>query len=313
VTPSPFDLPLRPSEATEVARLVLDLASSKLLTDDIRHRIAVRVSALRLETLRPWFGSLAPDPLRAGFYLAADGLDSVPLLLHLAPASAPTGSVFPKALLIGRAGNVVVNAIPFGLDDRANLETFVARVDPAFQPKAQGARSAIVAPPTAAAFDAFRRILKRTGRNLAATEGPYHRALWCAIRAGWREGWSAGGRLDDSPLYSRFIVPAEGAAQARVRIAQLRAAAKISRPFDLEVSFEDAASPTTPEDIAAVRAEWIAPLLGPATRLDALASAAQHVRALLALRAPAAPLPGRSVYKVTADTEDLDAIAAALA
>jgi hypothetical protein len=51
-----------------------------------------------------------------------------------------------------------------------------------------------------AAFDAFRAILKRSGKNLAATAANpaassrdfYYAGLCAAIRAGWREGYSAG-------------------------------------------------------------------------------------------------------------------------
>jgi hypothetical protein len=333
VTSVPLELPLRPSEAAALARIVfetVETAGTKPIADDIRNRAAARSAAQKLETIRPYFGSLARDPVhRASFYLAVDGLEAAPLLLHFAPAAAPTGSVFPKALLVTRTSDLVVNTIPFGPGDRAAVEAFAASIDREVQPRAIGARSALVLPPSAASFDAFRGILKRTGKNLAATEGSYHTALWCAIRAGWREGWSAGIELDpadplaalrECPLYTRFTVPAgdlQRAARLRIAIAQLRSAAKAAKPFDLELSFETAPGPTAPEEIAhaveVVRADWIAPRLTPGAELGALAEAAVRCRTVLSLRGPWPLPPGRVVYKIMERTENLDRIAALLA
>lgn len=328
MTPVPLDLPVRPNEAAALARVVLETAGHKPLTDDIRNRIAARSGALRLQSIRPWFGSLARDPIhKSAVYLAADGVG--PVLLHFAPASAPTSGVFPKALLIGRASDLVMNAIPFGPGDRASLDAFSTRIDAAFQPRPQGSRSAIVAPPSAEVFEAFRSILKRTGKNVAATEGSYHLTLWCAIRAGWREGWSAGVELDpadglptvdECPRYTRFTLATTdfaAAARTRIRIAEVRSAAKVARPFDFELSLEGAPCPTTPGDIAAalesVRAELIAPRIAPGSDVAALAAAALRGRSMLSLRAPCPPAAVRSTYKVTSHTEDLDGIAALLA
>jgi hypothetical protein len=286
------------SEAAALARLVFDAAGQKPLTGEVRSRVAARC---RLETLRPWFGSLARDPVhKSTFYIAVDG--AAPVLLHLASASAPTSSVFPNALLIGRTSDLVVNAVPFGPTDRENLDAFAGRVDAAFLPRPQGSRSAIVLPPSPEAFDSFRDLLKRTGKNMAATEGAYDMALWCAIRAGWREGWSAGIELDaadplgpvrDRPRYSRFTFTTTdfaAAARLRVQIAEIRSAAKVAGPFDFELSLEGAAAPTTPEDIAAalqtVRAERIAPRLGPESDVEALAAAARRFRSTLSIRTP---------------------------
>src|SRR5581483_5203734 len=145
MTPVPLDLPLRPSEAAELARLVFEVAERKPLTDDTRQRVAARAARLSLATIRPWFASLARDPVhRSTYYLAVDGGDSAaPLLLHLAPAAAPTTAVFPKPLLIGRVADHVINAIPFGPEDRAQLDAFASRIDPAVQPRPAGARSAL--------------------------------------------------------------------------------------------------------------------------------------------------------------------------
>lgn len=204
MTPAPFDLPLRPWEAAELANLIFEQAEHKQLTGEIRNRLAARAAALRLETVTPCFGSLARDPVHpSAYYLAVDGEKGEPLLLYLAPAAAPTSSIFHKLLLIGRmrrpnGPEIVINSVPFGAGDHENLEKFVTRIDTAFLPRPQGSRPAIaVSSGFPAAFDAFRAILKRTGKNVAAIAGAhlYHAGLWAAIRAGWREGYTAGVEL----------------------------------------------------------------------------------------------------------------------
>jgi hypothetical protein len=213
VTPVPLDLPLRPSEAAELGNLIFDQAERKPLTEEVRNRLAARSTALRLETVKPYFGSLERDPVHPSvYYLAVDGENGAPLLLHLALATAPTSSIFYKPLLIGRmrrpnGPEMVINAVPFGSADGDQLEKFCARIDSAFLPRPQGLRTAItvssVHPETIlpAAFDAFRTILKRSGKNLASigvaqqargsARSFYCAGLWAAIRAGWRDGYNA--------------------------------------------------------------------------------------------------------------------------
>ena len=207
MTPVPLDLPLRPSEAAELAILIFEQAERKPLNDEVRNRLAARAAVLGLETIAPYFGSLVRDPVHpSSYYLAVDAGRGESLLLHLAPATAPTSSIFYKPLLIGRmrrpnGPEIVVNAVPFGPLDHENLEKFVSQIGAAFLPRPQGLRPAIaVSSDLAAAFGAFRAILKRSGRNLAATAANpagssrdfYYAGLCAAIRAGWREGYSAG-------------------------------------------------------------------------------------------------------------------------
>jgi hypothetical protein len=198
VTPVPLDLPLRPTEAAELATLIFDHAERKPLTDELRGRLAARAAALKLETIAPWFGSLERDPVHpSAYYLAVDGIDAAPHLLYIALATAPTSSVFHKPLLIGRmrranGPEVVINAILFSATDREHLDRFAARINPAFLPRPQGSRTEIaVAGDPSAAFEVFHAIHKRTRKNVAAIVGEYHAALWAAIRAGWRHGWAA--------------------------------------------------------------------------------------------------------------------------
>jgi hypothetical protein len=175
-----MELPIKTSEAASLAELIFTGAEGKALTDELRSRLAAQSAPLELSTIRPYFGSLAGDPVHPStYYLAVDGRNNESILLHFAAASAPTGSVFPAPLLIGRmraAGReIVVNAIPFSTTDRQNLSAFAEQVDRAFLPRPQGARPAIAVgnrhPEISlpAAFEAFRTILRSTGVNMAST------------------------------------------------------------------------------------------------------------------------------------------------
>jgi hypothetical protein len=253
VTPSPFDLPLHPSEAAELAALIFQFAEGKPLTDDIRNRIASRAAVLKLESLTPYFGSLARDPVHHGaYYFAAAVTGGLSVLLHIAAASAPTG-IFPKATLIGRmrpasGRELVVNAIPFGAAEPANLDTFVSRIDTAFLPQPQRPGIALLSPDPAGAFEAFRAVRKRTGRNMAALAGPYPDIVWAAVQSGWREGYVAAVHADrvetvrQFPRYSRFRIAGapDEVARMAVQIRQSRSAARVAGAFELGIP---AASP----------------------------------------------------------------------
>jgi hypothetical protein len=269
VTPVPLELPLRPSEAAELANLIFDHAEGKPLTrtctGDVRNRLAARAGGLKFQTLAPFFGSLERDPVHpSAYYLAVDG-EASPQLLYIALSSAPTSSIFYQPLLIGRmrrhnGPEFVINAIPFGPADRESVERFAARTNSAFYPQPQGARATItVEQDYPAAFHTFGAIERRTGRNLAAVSGDYHAALWAAIRAGWRSGYTAAidlaadrgaEALKSLAGFSRYaltIAPTEAGVKAaeeiHQQIRQARAAMKIARAFDFEW---DAASPMTP-------------------------------------------------------------------
>ena len=261
MTPVPLDLPLRPAEAGELAILIFDQAERKPLNDEVRNRLAARAAVLRLETVTPYFGSLVRDPVHpSSYYLAVDAGRGEPLLLHLASATAPTSSIFYKPLLIGRmrrpnGPEIVVNAVPFGPSDHENLEKFVSHVGAAFLPRPQGLRPAIaVSSDLPAAFDGFRAILKRSGQNLAATAANpaasgrdfYYAGLCAAIRAGWREGYSAGVQL---------AVAGDNIEAARETI---RKAAGFTR-FSTNTSslFREAGDGAAPEDRAWILDEFV--------------------------------------------------------
>lgn len=150
----------------------------------MRSRLTGRLPSLGLTGMIPYMGSLVPDPVHSGaFYLAVDAVDgarTTPVLLRLAPASAPASSVFPNAELIGRmrpggGREIVVNAIPFGPGDHENIRIYAETIDRAFLPRPQGSHSAIAVGnrhpvlSLPAAFDAFKQIFRSTGLNLAST------------------------------------------------------------------------------------------------------------------------------------------------
>ncbi len=196
MTPSLFDLPVRTGEAAEIANLVLDTAGSKPLTDDIRQRIASRVRMLQLPNTVPYFASLERDPIHpSALYLAIDAVDHQPMLLRMASDSTPSSGIYPKSILIGRVRGpkgteLVINAIPFSPTDHDSVKRFAADVNPAFQARPVGNRTALIVETTQpeAAFEAFRTILKERSLNLAGIADP-HLGAWGAIRTGWREGW----------------------------------------------------------------------------------------------------------------------------
>lgn len=200
MTPSLFDLPVRPPEVAKLAVLLFEQVGDKPLTDELRRRVAGRSALLGLEALAPKFGSLERDPIHpSAFYIAADGLQSRPLLLRIAPCTTPSSGLFPKSILIGRMPGpkgieIVANAIPFAHTSTEAIEMFVLKINPAFGAQPAGVRSAIIVesatPETMlpAAFEEFRSILKLRGINLAGA-GNATVAAWAAIRTGWREGY----------------------------------------------------------------------------------------------------------------------------
>ena len=292
MTPVPLSPPLAPAEAAQLARLIFAQAERRKLDADVRARIAARAGALRLERIRPYFGSLARDPVHhSSYYMAVDGDTGSPQLLHVAPASAPTSSVFPTPLLVGRSHpeggpEIVVNSVPFSPGDHQNIAKFVSAVDTAFLPKPGKARSEIRAA-APAAFAAFQTIWKTRGKNLAAlglagdsAPAPfYYAALWGAIRSGWREGYSVGvtlrvsrpedieaarERIRAASRFTRFAIDVgavTAAAEAPSGAATFPAGA-FARPFDTgETVFE-----FSPADLARLAARF-GPALGMAERL----------------------------------------------
>ena len=320
MTPVPLDLPLRPAEATELAHLIFEHAERKPLTDALRNRLASRAAVLKLQSVTPYFGSLERDPIHpSAYYLAVDAPHGSPQLLYLALATAPTSSIYHKPLLIGRMRRVngpemVINAIPFGPCDCENIETYAARINAAFYPQPQGARSTItIEQDYTAAFTFFRALQKRTGKNFAALATDYHAAMWSAIRAGWRAGYTTSVDVSGAipePAYSRYSVTipptAAGlktAEETHEQIRRARAALKIARTFDFEVIFDAPVSADTLRGaLERLRAGAHAPQLAGATwtgDLEEIAAVARQFQIMLSsLSSDPAPDPGRFNYRV---------------
>lgn len=249
MTPVPIELPLSAADAARIAEVLMPAADGRPVRDDVRNRVAAQFPRGRLASLTAYFGSLAADPVHpAAYFLAVDGLlhgDPQPLLLRIASASTPASALFPNPLLIGRmrAGHdreVVVSATPFGPADRDHVLRYAAEVDPSFQPRATGTRApfaiAAAEPETVLpeAFPALRYLLRTRGWNQAVFRpvdldpATIHRtetvAVWSAIRAGWREGFSLELEFDtpEAPQsaagYTAFVAPAA----AEPSIAALR-------------------------------------------------------------------------------------------
>jgi hypothetical protein len=198
---------VNPQHAAELAALLIGRIGERPLDDTLRAELRALTPP---EGLQPCFGSLERDPRDpSAFYLAVDAPE-------------------PVLLRFGREG--IRESIPFGSTDREAVARFARDVNPAFLPRPQGDLPAIATgnrhPEISlpAAFGAFRAIFEKSGRNLASTvqlsatremttedaiavrdgETPtaaghtrvsirhlYHAGLWAAIRAGWREGYTA--------------------------------------------------------------------------------------------------------------------------
>ncbi len=284
----PIDLPIRASEASELADLIFEFAETRRLTDDLRNRMHGRVGNLKLETIVAHTGSLSADPVHpSAFYVAIDGIRegvSKPWLLRVADANTPSSALFPKAILIGRMRlrnrrEIVASVVPFGPEDAVPIRTFSDEVDRGFLPRPQGTSPSMAAYANDQPFLGFRNIHKSGGLNWAATWGSRDAAMWAAIRAGWREGYSA--ESEPLPLespeacegailleagYTKFVMEASAfgddapaCAEAIAGLCDFIQKARSPQPswrrFDLEISLARAAVPTAVATIDAVLGE----------------------------------------------------------
>ena len=280
----PIDVPVRASEASELADLIFELAEPRRLTDDLRSRLQGRIGNLKLETIVAHTGSLCADPVHpAAFYIAIDGVRegvTKPWLLRVADANTPSSALFPKAILIGRMRlqnrrEIVASVVPFGPGDAVPVRTYAEEVDRVFLPRAQGTSPSMAAFANDQPFGEFRAIHKAGGLNWAATWGSRDAAVWAAIRAGWREGYSAESEplpLESpeaceravlmEPGYTKFVMDAGGLADAAAACAEAisgvcdfiqkaRSPQPSWRRFDLEIAMRAA----TPQAVEALLAE----------------------------------------------------------
>ena len=276
----PIEMPVRASEASELADIIFEFAETRRLTDDLRNRMHGRMGNLKLETIVAHTGSLCADPVHpSAFYVAVDGIRngvSKPWLLRVADANTPSSALFPKAILIGRMRlqnrrEIVASVVPFGPDDAVHIRTFADEVDRAFLPRPQGTSPSMAAYATDEPFAEFRHIHKSGGLNWAATWGSRDAAMWAAIRAGWRDGYSAESEplpLDSveaceaavlmEPGYTKFVMATGGLASNPASCAEAiagvcdfiqkaRSPQPAWRRFDLEITMPSA-------DVSAIHA-----------------------------------------------------------
>ena len=276
MTPVPFELPLRASDAAAIADLLFQQVEGRPLTEDQRGRFAGRLSAIETPTVTAYPGSLAADPIHPStYYLAVDGANhgiTTPLLLRIGLASAPGTSFFPKAVMIGRmrpsgGREVVVSAIPFGPGDQENIQTFAELVDKSFLPKPHGGQATVIvrtADPAAdlpAAFEGFRQGPRQMAAVVEVPLDSFWTAVWAAVRSGRREAYSVGVAFDLSQgreaalrqaeqavLFTKYVIPAgedqlddAGAVMDHVRRAKAGLSSVFTRTADFELAVSQAA------------------------------------------------------------------------
>lgn len=271
----PIEVPVRTSEASELADIIFEFAETRRLTEDLRNRMHGRIGSLKLETIVAYTGSLCADPVHpSAYFIAIDGVRegvSKPWLLRVADANTPSSALFPKAILIGRMRlqnrrEIVASVVPFGPGDETHVRTFADEVDRAFLPRPQGTSASIAAYANDQPFTGFRAIHKAGGLNWAATWGSRDAAIWAAIRAGWREGYCAESEplpIDSTeaaeaailtePGYTKFVMEAGALADDPAACAEAigglcdfiqkaRTPQPSWRRFDLEVSLKRSSS-----------------------------------------------------------------------
>jgi len=300
MTPVPFELPLRASEAAAVADLLFQQVEGKPLTPDQRGRFAGRLSALSTPSLIAYPASLSADPIHPStYYLAVDGLTQgvTPLLLRIGVASAPGTALFPKSLMVGRMRpggqrEIVISGIPFATTDEATIRTFVEKVDKAFLPKATGLQPSTIVHCDDAALEAqevFRVAPRTVNLAVEVDASGFWAVLWAAIRAGRREAFSVATAIDcQAPAtvealawFTRYRLTGTAAQVAPVmdQLRRLKAGlpAPHARTVDFELGGEDvetqwaalktdgrpvqAAAVATLEQIEAARAAGLVPVV----------------------------------------------------
>ncbi len=265
--PIPIELPLKADEASSLAGVLFDHAEGRALTDDSRQRLASRLPRFSFDV---FCGSLQKDPIHPSVYYIAVAPGAVlerTLLLRIALASSPSSGLFPNALLIGRmrahsGREIVINAVEFGPHDRQNIRTYAEQLDRAFVPRPQGTRPAIeVSGATPLTFHDFRSILNRTRINMASLHSATpEQACWCAILAGWREGYTVATDVaDGQPVEPGFT-------KYNLRTASLldQIAPGIPRD-DLELATEATTPDALARELQSRAVQFIAPPISLAT------------------------------------------------
>lgn len=237
----PLSVPVRASEASQLADLIFQFAEGRTVDDGLRRMLAARAGQTPFASMEVHWGSLAADPVaNSTYFVAVDGKS--PVLLHIALSSAPGSGLFPHSILVGRMRTprgleVVVNAIPFGPTDQERILTYARQLDRGVLPGRQGVASLFLDASSDAqtAFQQFRAVQRKYGLSVAAWSGPAEEGLWGAIRHGWREGFPLRGSTAEC---SRAFLDASSLTDAQL-VAELDLFRRLyGRNFDMDVRFD---------------------------------------------------------------------------
>jgi hypothetical protein len=240
--PTPLTLPVKPSEAVALAELVFQLVER--YGAEARARLASALPTLRLERIRALPLTLAADPVHQNtHYLAVWSQDEL-WLLHMAPASAPTSSIFEKPILLARvrpAGGreIIVNAVPVA----SNMERIVKELHPGLLARTAGMQAIWSVPAGAEDWAAYSR---RSGvlpgvRGVGVGWGVYLGLLASPYRDGFvniLEGAREVPTLEVAEAYSRFRYVVEDATRPQLVIDFSKGLRRLlGRSFELELVF----------------------------------------------------------------------------
>lgn len=245
MTPSQLLPPVKPSEAVALADLILRLIQNKPWSNDLRGKLESSLPTLKLEKLKPFPHTLAPDPIHAATFYVIVETNQEHWLLHIAPASAATTPLFPKPTLLARVRpsgerEIVINAIPVS----PNIQAIIEGLHPHLLARPTSIHNLYSHPAEAATPDLFKSIPKRPNLLPALrTTTPGWHIYQPLLLSTWRDGFVAIlEKLTTPPTqqqaepFSRFSFLLEDPADART-IANAAQSLKdtLHHTYDLEI------------------------------------------------------------------------------
>jgi hypothetical protein len=253
---SPLLLPVKPSEAVALAESLFSLAQKYCAPETLRERLHSTLPALGLSQIRPRAETLAPDPVHSNsWYLIVEASHGEYWLLHLAAASAPESTLFPRPILIARVRpsgerEIIINAIPVP----GNVETIVRSLAPHLLARATSLHD-IRSVPAASNLAAFFAGFPRRGQMLpgvrasVSTWEPYLPLLLSDWRDGFvfiLEGIEDLPSADAMAPFSRFSLVVRNLNAPRhdaARILDLRSRSRRSIDIELDLTETGADAP----------------------------------------------------------------------